>query len=52
MKIVVSISSSLGQRGNEANLALVKEIAETENYEANRELIENLNNKDKRIQAH
>ncbi|HAQ37695.1 MAG TPA: hypothetical protein DCX89_02125 [Saprospirales bacterium] len=51
MTVINTLSSSLGQIGNEANIALAKEIAETENYEAIIELVENLKNKDKKIQA-
>ena len=51
MTIIKSLSSSLGQKGNEANIALAKEIAETENHEAIEELVDNLNNKDKKIQG-
>lgn len=51
MTVIKALSSSLGQRGNEANIALAKEIAETENHEAIKELVDNLNNKDKKIQG-
>ncbi|CAN0592687.1 unnamed protein product, partial [Laminaria digitata] len=45
------LSSSLGQKGNDANITLAKETAETENNNAIKELVENLKNKDKKIQA-
>ena len=51
MTVIKSLSSSLGQKGNEANIALAKEIAETENHDAIRELVNNLNNKDKKTQG-
>ena len=51
MSVINQLSSSLGQKGNEANIALAKEIAESENTEAIKELVENLENKDKKIQA-
>lgn len=51
MTIIKALSSSIGQKGNEANIALAKEIAETENHDAIRELVENLNNEDKKIQG-
>ncbi|MBT3210368.1 MAG: hypothetical protein HN704_15910 [Bacteroidetes bacterium] len=51
MSILNSLSSSLGQRGNKAEITLAKEIAETENHDAIKELVENLQNKDKKIQS-
>ena len=51
MTVINSLSSSLGQKGNDANIALAKEIAEANNYDAIKELVDNLNHKDKRIQA-
>jgi hypothetical protein len=51
MSVIKALSSSLGQKGNEANIALAKEIAETENRDAIKELVDNLNNKDKKIQG-
>ena len=51
MTVINALSSSLGQKGNEANIALAKEIAETENHDAIRELVDNLNNRDKNIQG-
>lgn len=51
MTVINQLSSSLGQKGNDANIALAKEIAETENAEAINELVDNLWNKDKKIQA-
>ena len=51
MSVINQLSSSLGQKGNEANIAFAKEIAESENTEAIKELVENLENKDKKIQA-
>ncbi|MDC6365566.1 MULTISPECIES: hypothetical protein [Flavobacteriaceae] len=51
MTAISQLSSSLGQKGNDANIALAIEIAETENSNAIKELVENLKNKDKKIQA-
>ena len=51
MTVIKALSSSLGQKGNETNSALAKEIAETENHDAIRELVDNLNNRDKKIQG-
>ncbi len=49
--ILNSLSSSLGQKGNKAEVELAKQIAETENHNAIKELVENLKNKDKKIQS-
>ncbi|MFS4455473.1 hypothetical protein [Maribacter sp. 2304DJ31-5] len=51
MTVIPKLSSSLGQKGNDANIALAKEIAEIENKNAIKELVENLKNMDKKIQA-
>lgn len=51
MTVINSLSSSLGQKGNEANIALAKEIAEADNYDAIKEIVDNLKHNDKRIQA-
>jgi hypothetical protein len=51
MTVINKFSSSLGQKGNDANIALAKEIAETENSDEIKELVENLKNKDKKKQA-
>ncbi|NMH87501.1 restriction endonuclease subunit S domain-containing protein [Flavivirga algicola] len=51
MTVLSQLSSSLGQKGNGANIALAKGIAEAENNNAIQELIKNLKNKDKKIQA-
>ncbi len=51
MTVINQLSSSLGHKGNDANIALAKELAETENSDAIKELVENLKNKDKKIQA-
>lgn len=51
MGILSKLSSSLGQKGNDANIALAKEIAETENTDAIEELVAHLKNKDKKIQV-
>ncbi|MBI9069048.1 MAG: hypothetical protein JEZ09_17255 [Salinivirgaceae bacterium] len=51
MTVLNKLASTLGQKGSDANIALAKEIAETKNHEAVKELVLNLNNKDKRIQS-
>lgn len=51
MSVLNLLSSSLGQKGNDANIALAKDIAEKENHSAIKELVSNLKNKDKKIQA-
>nr|WP_299069884.1 hypothetical protein [uncultured Allomuricauda sp.] len=51
MTVITQLSSSLGQKGNDANIALAKGIAAAENNNAIKELVENLKNKDKKIQA-
>lgn len=51
MSIIELLASSLNRRDNIPNQELAREIAETDNYKAIRELIENLNNKDKKIQG-
>ncbi len=51
MTVLNSLSSQKGQKGNEANIGLAKEIAITENHDDVKELVENLTNKDKKIQG-
>ncbi|MBC3759862.1 hypothetical protein H7U19_15725 [Hyunsoonleella sp. SJ7] len=51
MNVINQLSSSQGQKGNDTNIALAKDIATTENNDAIRELVENLENKGKKIQA-
>ena len=51
MDILNSLSSAIGQKGNEANIALAREIALTENQEAIKSLVDNLKNKNNRIQG-
>ena len=51
MNTINLLSSSLGQKDSNANLVLAKDIAEKENKNAIKELVDNLNNKDKKIQA-
>ncbi len=51
MTILNLLSSPLGQKGNEANIALARQIALSENHEAVKELVQNLKNDDKRIQG-
>ncbi|MBE9511695.1 MAG: hypothetical protein IMY71_12530 [Bacteroidetes bacterium] len=51
MAIIDLLASSQGLRGNEANIALAKEIASSGNKSAIKELVENLQNKDKKIQG-
>jgi len=51
MTILNLLTSSLGQKGNEANIALARQIALSENHEAIKELVENLKNKNRKIQG-
>lgn len=51
MTVITQLSSSLGQKGNDANIALAKGIAKAEDNNAVQELVKNLKNKDKKIQA-
>lgn len=51
MSVIDLLSSSLGQNGNEANISLAKEIAASENRDAIKELINNLKNKNTKIQS-
>ncbi len=51
MTVINQLSSSQGQKGNDANIALAEDIAKTENSDAIKELVNNLENKDKKIQA-
>ena len=51
MTVINQLSSSLGQKGNDANIALARVIAESKNSDAIKELVDNLKNKDKKIQA-
>lgn len=49
--ILQFLATSQGLRGDEANIALAREIAASSNHEAVRELVANLQNKDKNIQS-
>lgn len=51
MTIIKLLSSSQGQKGNEANIELARQISLTDNKNAVKELLENLVNKDKNIQG-
>ena len=51
MTIINLLSSSQRLKGNDANIALAKEIALIENKKAIKELVDNLKNKDKNIQS-
>ena len=51
MTVLDLLSSSKGQKGNEANIALAKQIALSGNHKAIKELVDNLKNSDKKIQA-
>jgi len=51
MSVINLLSSSQGQKGNEANIVLAKEISASNNKGAVRELVENLSNKNKNIQS-
>jgi hypothetical protein len=51
MGVINLLASQQGLRGGEANITLARQIAETDNKTAIIELVENLSNKDKRIQS-
>lgn len=51
MNIISKLASSIGEKGSEANIRLAHEIAESDDKVAIQELVENLKNKDKRIQS-
>jgi hypothetical protein len=51
MSVLQLLSTVKGHKDNQANIALAKETASTENSDAVRELVQNLNHKDKKIQA-
>ena len=51
MAAIDLLSSSLGKSDNEANIALARRIAEAEDKNAIKELVDNLQNKDKKIQS-
>ncbi|MCF8358313.1 MAG: hypothetical protein K9H26_06115 [Prolixibacteraceae bacterium] len=51
MGVINLLASQQGHRGSEANITLARQIAETDNKTAIKELVENLSNKDKRIQS-
>jgi len=51
MNILDLLSSSQGLKGSEANITLAGELAASENRGAIKELIENLTNRNKRIQS-
>jgi len=51
MTVISLLASQLGERGNDANIRLAKEIAVSENRAAIKELVANLGNKDKNIQS-
>jgi hypothetical protein len=49
MSVIDQLSSTQGQKGNDANIALAKKIASSDDKNAVKELADNLKNKDKRI---
>jgi hypothetical protein len=51
MSLLNALSSSRREKGNDANIALARKIVETEDHSAIKELVENLQNKDKKIQG-
>lgn len=51
MSVIQLLSSSLGQKGSDANIQLAKEIASTNKENAVQELVQNLMNKNKNIQS-
>lgn len=51
MTVLNLLASAQGQKGDEANISLAKEIYRLNNKIAVKELIDNLNNKDKNLQS-
>jgi len=51
MAVLDFLASSQGKKGNEANIALAKDIASSNNKKAIKELVDNLNNSNKNIQS-
>jgi len=51
MTVLNLLSSTQGMKGNEANIALARQISLTDNKNFVRELVDNLDNKDKNIQS-
>ena len=51
MTVLNLLSSTQGLKGNEANIALARQISLTDNKNAVKELIDNLGNNDKNIQS-
>lgn len=51
MTVLNLLASTQGLKGNEANIALAKQISLTDNKNAVKELVDNLGNKDKNIQS-
>lgn len=51
MSVINLLSHTQGQKGNEANIMLAKEICASNNKGAVRELVDNLSNKNKNIQS-
>jgi hypothetical protein len=51
MSVLNLLSSTQGEKGNSLNIALAKQIAQSKNHEAVKELVDNLNSPDNRIQG-
>jgi len=51
MSVIDRLASSLGRRDSVPNQELAQELSKTKNADEIRELIENLNNKDRKIQS-
>ena len=51
MTVLKLLSSTQGLKGNEANIALARQISLTDNKNAVKELVDNLDNEDKNIQS-
>jgi hypothetical protein len=51
MTVINLLASTQGLKGNEANISLAKEISMSNNKAAAKELVDNLNNKNKNIQS-
>jgi hypothetical protein len=51
LSILNKLSSQQSKKDNESKIKLTKELSSTQNVNGIKEIVENLNNKDKRIQS-
>lgn len=51
MTVLDKLASALGSKGNEPNILLAQQIAASDDHKAIKELVENLDNKDQKIQG-